>query len=153
MASQEPAASTNPVQIIKSVESYNELLSSHQYVVVDFHASWCGPCKAMNPIFTQHATKYATPGQIAFAKVDVDEVPDVAARYRVTNIPTFTFVRDGEAYDEVRAAHPPKLKAAVEEMVAEQSAKSKATAAAGGGHGDAENESNEVSKAILDDDW
>ncbi|ETS75821.1 hypothetical protein PFICI_12765 [Pestalotiopsis fici W106-1] len=150
MTSQDPTAPTHPVHVVQTLESYNELLSSHQYVVVDFHATWCGPCKAMNPLFTQHATKHASPGQIAFAKIDIDEVPDVAARYRVTHIPTFLFVRNGEAYEEVRSANPPKLQAAIEEMAAEQIAKGNVTAA---GKGGAKDDGNEVAKAIEDSDW
>lgn len=139
------AATTETIHTIHSKDEYNALLSSHTYVVVDFHASWCGPCKAMAPIFSQHASAHAAPAKVAFAKVDVDEVPDVAARYRITNIPTFVFVKDGEEYDEVRAANPPKLKAAVDE-IADSLAKEGKTAPGG-------DEGNAVATAIQDENW
>ncbi|KAK9771764.1 putative Thioredoxin domain-containing protein [Seiridium cardinale] len=130
------------VQVIRSTAEYDTLLKSNKFVVTDFHATWCGPCKAMAPLFTQHATKHSSPGKVAFAKVDVDEVPEVASRYRVTNIPTFLFVKDGEGYEEVRSANPPKLKTAVDEMVAELV---KETGAA--------DEGNDVAKALQDENW
>lgn len=166
MTSQAPTDSSS-VHVIQTTESYNELLKSHKYVAVDFHASWCGPvstppshphsfapvcpdahllstqCKAMSPLFEKFAAEHAAQGSVAFAKVDVDEVPDVAARYRVTSIPTFMFIKDGREYEEVKSANPPKLKTAVDEMIAELS---KATAGAA-------DDKNDVAKAIQDEKW
>lgn len=100
----------------------------------------------MSPIFAQHASKHSSPGKVAFAKIDVDEVPDVAARYRIANIPTFLFVKDGEEYEEIRAANPPKLKTAVEEMVAELAKTKDASGAT-------EDKGDDLTKAIQDEDW
>lgn len=142
------AQTTDAVQIIRTTQEYNDLLSSNKYVVTDFHAVWCGPCKAMSPIFAQHAAKHSSPGNVAFAKIDVDEVPDVAARYRITNIPTFLFVKDGEEYEDVRAANPPKLKTAVDDVIAELAKSTKdATGDVQSGGG------NDLAKAIQDEDW
>lgn len=130
---------SSQVKVITSAGEFNKLLAEHRYVVTDFHAAWCGPCKAMAPIYEQHAAQHTVPGKVAFAKVDVDEVPDVAARYRITNIPTFLFVKDGEEYEEIRQADPRRLKTAVEEVAAEVVKL-----------GDADND---VAKAIGDEDW
>lgn len=97
----------------------------------------------MSPLFEKFAAEHAAQGSVAFAKVDVDEVPDVAARYRVTSIPTFMFIKDGREYEEVKSANPPKLKTAVDEMMAELS---KETAGAA-------DDKNDVAQAIQDENW
>ncbi|KAK8857015.1 thioredoxin-domain-containing protein [Apiospora arundinis] len=139
---------TAKVTIINSASEFDALLAANTYAVIDFHATWCGPCKAMSPLFDQHAAQHAREGRVAFAKVDIDAVPDVAARYRITTIPTFLFVKEGEAYEDVRTASPPKLKGAVEDVVREL-AKEEEKAAGGTGGAD----ENQVAAALKDEDW
>ncbi|KAI0133240.1 thioredoxin-like protein [Hypoxylon sp. NC0597] len=71
------------------------LLSSTTHVVVDFYADWCPPCRAIAPIFSELAEKHSSNGHLAFAKVNVDHVNDIAGRYGVSAMPTFVFFRDG----------------------------------------------------------
>lgn len=59
-------------------------------IVVDFNATWCGPCKQFKPIFDAMAEKYD--GKVRFISVDVDKCPDVATQYQVQSIPTVLFV-------------------------------------------------------------
>lgn len=66
------------------------------YVVADFYADWCGPCKAIAPSYEKLAEKYSVPGYLAFAKVNVDNVQQVAAQYSVTAMPTFMFFKEGK---------------------------------------------------------
>ncbi|KZL81947.1 thioredoxin family protein [Colletotrichum incanum] len=99
------------ITTIESVDDFIKLQKSNSHVIVDFHAVWCAPCKAMAPFFQMHADELAPRG-VAFAKVDVDVVPELAAQYRVTTIPTFFFIKDGQPIDEVRSATPNKLKEA-----------------------------------------
>ncbi|KAK8032347.1 thioredoxin 1 [Apiospora arundinis] len=127
---------TAKVTIINSASEFDALLAANTYAVIDFHATWCGPCKAMSPLFDQHAAQHAREGRVAFAKVDIDAVPDVAARYRITTIPTFL------------TASPPKLKGAVEDVVREL-AKEEEKAAGGTGGAD----ENQVAAALKDEDW
>ncbi|NCB37283.1 MAG: thioredoxin [Erysipelotrichia bacterium] len=64
-------------------------------VLVDFWAPWCGPCRMMTPIIDSLATKYA--GKVKIAKINVDDSPDIAAKFNVASIPTLIFFKNGQA--------------------------------------------------------
>lgn len=67
-----------------STAHFDKLVSSSTYTIVDFHATWCGPCKTIAPVFHALAEKEARPGKLQFVKVDVDAVQDVARRFGVS---------------------------------------------------------------------
>ena len=71
-----------------------EVLNSDIPVLVDFWATWCGPCKMIAPIISQIAVKYA--GKIKVGKVDVDEAPELAESFNVSSIPTLVLFKNGE---------------------------------------------------------
>ena len=73
----------------------NEVLKSDKPVLLDFWASWCGPCKMLSPIISQIAEKYE--GKIKVGKVNVDEQPELANAFRVASIPTVVVMKDGKA--------------------------------------------------------
>ena len=75
--------------------SFNQLIASETPVLVDFHAEWCGPCKAMAPILKQ--LKDSTGTRIKIIKVDVDQNPAIAGRYQVRGVPTLVLFKNGQA--------------------------------------------------------
>lgn len=79
--------------------NFDELvMKSDKPVVVDFWAEWCGPCRMVGPVINEMAEEYA--GRAVIGKVDVDNNPGVANQFRVRNIPTILFVRNGEVVDK-----------------------------------------------------
>ncbi|GAW24022.1 hypothetical protein ANO14919_136010 [Xylariales sp. No.14919] len=97
-----PETSGN-VHKITSLAELRALLAATTYVAVDCYADWCPPCRAIAPVFSQLADSHAVKGQLAFAKVNVDHVKDVAAELGVTAMPTFVFFRKGSPGVEVGA--------------------------------------------------
>jgi thioredoxin 1 len=116
-----PETSGNVYKITKAAE-LDALLSSTTNVVVDFYADWCPPCRMIAPIFSKLADSHAAGGRLAFAKVNVDHVNDVAKRYDVSAMPTFVFFEGGKPKpvaangvqaDRIRGADPKALTAVV----------------------------------------
>ena len=72
----------------------SDVLESKIPVLLDFHAKWCGPCKAIMPILSDIAKEYD--GEVKIVKIDVDEEPDLAKRYAVRGIPTLILLSGGD---------------------------------------------------------
>ncbi len=81
-----------------------EVLESGTPTVVDFWAPWCGPCRAVAPVTEELEAEHG--GKLAFAKLDIDENPEVAARYGVLSIPTVMLFAEGERKHELIGAYP-----------------------------------------------
>lgn len=79
-----------------------DVIGSSIPAVVDFTATWCGPCKQIAPIVEELAGEYA--GKVKIGKLDVDESPAVATKFGVRSVPTLLFFKGGEVVDEVRGA-------------------------------------------------
>jgi thioredoxin 1 len=77
-------------------------------VVIDFFATWCGPCKRIAPTFEKLAEAFP---KITFLKVDVDESPDLVNKYDVSAMPTFVFLKDGLVIKRVEGADMKELEA------------------------------------------
>lgn len=75
-------------------KNFQEIISKDKPVVVDFHATWCGPCKAMSPILEQF--KQQVGENVTVIKVDVDKNPLLSARYQISGVPTILIFRHGK---------------------------------------------------------
>ncbi len=84
------------LQITK--ENYEALVADSKPLVIDFWAEWCGPCRTIAPIVEELAEQYAD--RVNIGKCDVDSSDDVVALYRVRNIPTLVFIKNGEVVDK-----------------------------------------------------
>jgi len=82
-------------------QNFNQEIKNNDLVLVDFWAEWCGPCKSMHPIFTRLAKKYK---QVRFARVNVDNVQNIAMKYGVQSIPTFIMFKNGEIVNRMVGA-------------------------------------------------
>lgn len=79
--------------------SFAEILSANNVVLVDFWATWCGPCRMLGPTVETVAKEYD--GKVAVAKCNVDECEDIAVQYGIRNIPTLLFFKGGQVADKL----------------------------------------------------
>lgn len=83
-------------------ENFASLKNGNLPFVVDFWATWCGPCRMVGPIVSEMAEKYD--GKIVVGKCDVEENEDLAAEFGIRNIPTILFFKNGEVVDKLIGA-------------------------------------------------
>ena len=84
-----------------------EVILSEIPVLVDFHATWCGPCQMMAPVVAEIAEEYD--GKIKVCKVDVDQCPRVSARYGIISVPTFMVFSHGNIVNIQPGAVPKEI--------------------------------------------
>ena len=101
---------------IENERILSEVLNSNTLVVIDFFATWCGPCQELSPILVELDKNYN--GEVQFYKVDVDEKQDCAIRYGVTAMPTLVFFKDGNEIERKVGLLPKeKLEKIIEELI------------------------------------
>ena len=83
-------------------ENYESLKNGELPLVIDFWATWCGPCRMVAPIVEELAKEYD--GQVTIGKCDVEEADEIAAEFGIRNIPTIVFMKDGKVLDKIVGA-------------------------------------------------
>lgn len=95
-----------------TTQNFNEIVSGSKPVVIDFWATWCGPCRKVAPVIEELAEQYKD--QVVVGKVDVEEQDELAAQFGIRNIPTVLFLKGGQVVDKIVGA---TVKAAYEEKI------------------------------------
>jgi thioredoxin 1 len=100
--SEDSHMSGKPVHV--SDLTFDDTVTKHPLVMIDFWAAWCGPCRALAPTIEELASEYA--GKIVVGKLDVDENPAMAERFRVYSIPTVVIMKNGKEVERVVGCVP-----------------------------------------------
>ncbi|XP_073829615.1 thioredoxin-2-like [Musca autumnalis] len=102
---------------IQSKEDLEKYLNSasEKLVVLDFYATWCGPCKLITPQLEELSTLYSE--DVVVLKINVDECEEIAMDYNVTGMPTFVFVKNHKIIDQIVGGNSEKLTKNIEKYV------------------------------------
>uniref|UniRef100_A0A669BH40 Thioredoxin n=1 Tax=Oreochromis niloticus TaxID=8128 RepID=A0A669BH40_ORENI len=105
------------VRQVKNLEEFNKILSEagNSLVVVDFTATWCGPCRMIAPVYEKMAAESEN-ANVIFLKVDVDAARDVSSSCGIRSMPTFHFYKNGQKVHEFSGADQAKLLQKVAEL-------------------------------------
>lgn len=92
-------------EIIKTTDEFQEkVLGAKTPVLVDFFATWCGPCRMVAPVIDEISKEKA--GEVAVYKVDIDQSPDLAFKYQVSSVPTLISFENGSIKNQALGARP-----------------------------------------------
>jgi thioredoxin 1 len=103
--------------VLTDANFQQEVLGSTTPVLVDFGATWCGPCRALAPIVEELAKEYA--GRLKVGTVDIDQAPGVAQKFNIMSVPTLIFFKGGQTKDKVIGLKPKNdLKLRIDKVLA-----------------------------------
>lgn len=89
---------------IATNSSFADLIKDDKLVIVDFWATWCGPCRMLSPLLDEVEAEMAD--KISVVKVNVDDANEIAMQYRIMSIPTLYFIKNGQIVDKTVGAMP-----------------------------------------------
>jgi len=98
------------VTVISSKSQFDEVIKSDRPAIFDFHATWCGPCHAISPVFAKLSDEYV---DADYYTVDVDDQPEVAQECSISAMPTFIVYQGGKSADKFMGAVPAKLESMI----------------------------------------
>jgi len=88
-------------------QNFSDMLASGKPMMIDFSATWCGPCKALAPVVEEIAKEYE--GRVIVGKADVDECPDLSMQFGIRGVPTVIFFKGGNVVDKSVGAVPKSI--------------------------------------------
>ncbi|MFT4297983.1 MAG: thioredoxin [Candidatus Woesearchaeota archaeon] len=104
-------------EIELSPENFDETIKSEVPVIVDFWASWCGPCQMLGPIFSELSNEYDEK-ELKFAKCSTEDCPDVAGKYEISSIPCLIIFKAGKEIERIVGfSNKDMLKAKIDEAL------------------------------------
>lgn len=83
-------------------DTYENVLNTDKLVLIDFSATWCGPCKQLSPIIDELHSEYSN--RVVIGKVDIEENNDIVNKYSIRNVPTLLFIKNGKLVDKMVGA-------------------------------------------------
>lgn len=97
-----------PIREIKSLEECQQICTEipNTIIVLDFSATWCGPCKRIYPVLEKLSKEYP---DILFFKIDIDNLSDVASHFEIEAVPSFKFIYNNKIVAQISGADSPKL--------------------------------------------
>lgn len=97
--------------------TFNEAIETDKGILLDFYASWCGPCKVMSPIIDELAEEYKD--RVIIAKVDSEHNPNLSNFFKIKSIPTLIFIKDKKLIEVINGLVPkPNLQEMIEDLIA-----------------------------------
>ena len=89
------------MKLVAQMSDLNKIMDKHEIVVIDFFASWCGPCKTIAPYFEELSKRFTS---MTFVKCNCEDSPDVSSKFEIRSLPTFVIIKNGEVFDTLLGA-------------------------------------------------